>query len=173
MYPTEYKPLSALYPNPDNPRFIKDDKFKKLVKSVKEFPQMLEARPIVANADGMILGGNYRYQAAKAAGLESVPVTTVDFTPEQEREFVIKDNTSGGEWDWQALADKWDTEKLEEWGLDLPNFVDSSDEDAFDDDGIEGKNQYGVIVMCATEEEQEHVFTRLTGEGYNCKIVVT
>jgi hypothetical protein len=107
--------------NPNNPRLIKDDKFTKLVQSIKDFPEMLDIRPIVVNSDMVILGGNMRFKACKEAGLKEVPIIIADsLTEEQQREFLIKDNTSGGEWDWEVLANEWDTEQLEAWGLDLP-----------------------------------------------------
>ena len=108
--------------NPNNPRLIKDDKFKKLCQSLKDFPEMLELRPIVVNKDMIILGGNMRYKAAKEIGLKEIPVTIADLTEDQQREFLIKDNTSGGEWDWEVLANEWDNEELESWGLDVPSF---------------------------------------------------
>lgn len=115
--------------NPNNPRLIKDDKFKKLVKSIKEFPEMLNIRPIVVNKDMIVLGGNMRLKACKEAGLKEVPIIIADnLTEEQQREFLIKDNVSGGEWDWEVLANEWDSEELEAWGLDLVGFdVDSDD----------------------------------------------
>lgn len=107
--------------NPNNPRLIKDDKFKKLVKSIKEFPEMLNIRPIVVNKDMIVLGGNMRLKACKEAGLKEVPIIIADnLTEEQQREFLIKDNVSGGEWDWEVLSNEWDNEELEAWGLDLP-----------------------------------------------------
>jgi hypothetical protein len=112
--------LSEVKLNPNNPRLIKDDKFKKLVQSIKDFPEMLNIRPIVVNQDMIILGGNMRYKACKEAGLKEIPIIKTDLTEEQQREFLIKDNTSGGEWDWEVLANEWDTEQLEAWGLDLP-----------------------------------------------------
>ena len=113
--------LSEIKANPNNPRLIKDDKFKKLVKSIKEFPEMLDIRPIVVNSDMVILGGNMRFKACKEAGLKEVPIIVADnLTEEQQREFLIKDNTSGGEWDYEMLANEWDVEQLEEWGLDIP-----------------------------------------------------
>ena len=115
--------IQDIKPNPNNPRLIKDDKFKKLCQTLKDFPEMLELRPIVVNRDHIILGGNMRYKAAKEIGLKEIPVKVADnLTPDQEREFLIKDNTSGGEWDWEVLANEWNSEKLEEWGLDLPGF---------------------------------------------------
>ena len=114
--------------NPNNPRLIKDDKFKKLVQSIKDFPEMLNIRPIVVNTDMVILGGNMRYKACKEAGLKEVPVIITDLSEEKQREFLIKDNTSGGEWNWEVLANEWDNEELEEWGLELPGFDIDADE---------------------------------------------
>jgi hypothetical protein len=114
-------PLRELKPNPDNPRVIKDDKFRKLVQSIREFPQMLELRPIVVNGERVVLGGNMRLKACKEAGLKDVPVVIADdLTPAQQREFVVKDNASFGEWDWDAVANEWAEEPLEDWGLDVP-----------------------------------------------------
>lgn len=109
--------------NPNNPRVIKDDKYHKLVKSIKEFPQMLEIRPIVVNSDWVILGGNMRLKACKEAGIKTVPVIKAEqLTQEQQSEFIIKDNVGFGEWDWQLLRNDWDVDKLDEWGLDVPEF---------------------------------------------------
>jgi DNA modification methylase len=108
--------------NPSNPRIIKDDKFAKLVESLKEFPEMATIRPIVCNTDMVILGGNMRFKAMQAAGWKEVPVEVVDWPEDKQAEFVIKDNVSGGEWDWDMLANQWDAEKLEVWGLDVPVF---------------------------------------------------
>jgi DNA modification methylase len=115
--------ITEVKANPNNPRSIKDDKFKKLVKSIKEFPQMLDLRPIVVNDDMVVLGGNMRLRACKEAGLKEVPIIKAsELTPEQEKEFIIKDNVGFGEWDWDDLANNWDAEELTEWGLDIPNF---------------------------------------------------
>lgn len=113
-------PLEDIHPNPTNPRIIKDDKFKKLVQSLANFPEMAEVRELVLNQDHVILGGNMRYKAMQEAGWKDAPVQIVDWTPEQQREFIIKDNVAGGEWDWDALANDWDSELLDDWGLDLP-----------------------------------------------------
>ena len=112
--------ISEVKVNPNNPRLIKDDKFKKLVQSVKDFPEMLNIRPIVVNKDMIILGGNMRFKACKEAGLKEVPIIITDLTEEQQKEFLIKDNVSGGEWDWDILANEWDAEDITKWGLDLP-----------------------------------------------------
>jgi hypothetical protein len=108
--------------NPNNPRLIKDDKFKKLVQSVKDFPEMLNIRPIVVNQDMIILGGNMRYKACLEAGIKEIPIIVTDLTEEQQKEFLIKDNVSGGEWDWDMLANEWNLEDITDWGLNLPNF---------------------------------------------------
>lgn len=121
--------IRQIRPNPDNPRVIKDNKFQKLVKSITELPQMLELRPIVVNRDMIVLGGNMRLKACEAAGLTEVPVVFADnLTPEQEREFIIKDNSSFGEWDWDLLANEWDIEQLQDWGMDIGGFDLSPDE---------------------------------------------
>lgn len=105
--------------NDSNPRFIRQDKLEKLAKSIKEFPEMLQIRPIVVNKDKMILGGNMRYKACQEAGLTEIPVIVAEnLTQEQEAEFLIKDNVSGGEWDWGLLGEQYNFEQLEEWGLD-------------------------------------------------------
>lgn len=122
-------PIGKLRPNEDNPRYIKEDKFNKLVNSIKEFPEMLAIRPIVVNEDYMILGGNMRYKACIEAGIKKLPVIVADnLTAMQQNEFIIKDNVSGGDWDWDILANSWEAESLTEWGLDLPTFEYNQDE---------------------------------------------
>jgi hypothetical protein len=112
--------IQEVRPNENNPRFIKDYKFKKLVKSIKEFPQMLKLRPIVVNSDMVVLGGNMRLKACKEAGLKEVWVLKADdLTEQQQREFIVKDNVGFGEWDWDILANTFDNVELKEWGLDV------------------------------------------------------
>lgn len=112
--------ISQLQPNENNPRIIKDGKFKKLVQSIKDFPEMLELRPIVIDEDNVILGGNMRYRACVEAGLKEVPVKIAKgLTEEQKQEFIVKDNVGFGEWEWDILANEWDNIKLGEWGLDV------------------------------------------------------
>ena len=128
--------------NPNNPRIIKDDKFKKLVASIQEFPKMLEIRPIVVNDDMIVLGGNMRLKACIHAGLKQVPIIKVsDLTEQEQKQFIIKDNVSGGEWDWNMLANEWDAEELDAWGLDVPDFGKEleAEEDDFEvpENGIE------------------------------------
>ncbi len=112
--------ISKVKGNANNPRIIKDDKFKKLVKSIKEFPEMLELRPIVVDEDMIVLGGNMRLKACIEAGLKEVHITIAEnLTEEQKKEFIVKDNVGFGEWDWDMIANEWDTNKLRDWGLDL------------------------------------------------------
>jgi DNA modification methylase len=123
MTKTEIVKISQVKNNPNNPRLIKDDKYVKLVKSIKEFPKMLNIRPIVVNDDMVVLGGNMRLKACKEAGLTEVPIIKAsDLTEEEQKEFIIKDNVGFGEWDWNLLANEWDAEELNEWGLDVPEF---------------------------------------------------
>ena len=111
--------INKVIPNKDNPRLIKDYKFKKLVDSIKEFPEMLEKRPIVVDEDMMVLGGNMRLKACQEAGLKEVDILIAKgWTEEQKKEFIIKDNVGFGEWDWDILANNWDNLLLEKWGLD-------------------------------------------------------
>ena len=112
--------INEVKSNPNNPRIIKDDKFKKLVASIKELPQMLQLRPIVVNDDMIVLGGNMRLKACKEAGLKEIPIIKAsELNEEQQRAFIIKDNVGFGEWDWDALANEWDAEQLADWGLDV------------------------------------------------------
>jgi hypothetical protein len=121
--------VSEIRPNPNNPRVIKDDKFKKLLQSITDFPQMLELRPIVVNDDMIALGGNMRLKALEHLGIEETYIIKAkDLTDKQEQEFIIKDNVGYGEWDWDQLANEWDVEDLDEWGLDLPlDFVNADE----------------------------------------------
>lgn len=110
--------------NPANPRTIKDEKFAQLVRSIRDFPQMLEIRPIVVNKQMEVLGGNMRLRACIEAGLTEIPIIRAEnLTEDQQREFIIKDNVGFGEWDWDALANQWDAAELADWGLDVPSFA--------------------------------------------------
>jgi ParB-like chromosome segregation protein Spo0J len=116
--------ITQIKSNPNNPRLIKDHKFKQLVKSIQDFPQMLELRPIVIDENNMVLGGNMRLKACLEAGLTDVPVIHANnLTEAQKKEFIIKDNISFGEHDWDALANEWNIIELDEWGLDIPAFA--------------------------------------------------
>jgi hypothetical protein len=115
--------IKTIKETPGNPRFIKDAKFKKLVKSIKEFPEMLQIRPIVVDENMVILGGNMRLKACKSAGMFEIWIDQhFNLTEQQKREFIIKDNSGFGEWDWDILANEWDIQQLSDWGVDLPVF---------------------------------------------------
>jgi len=170
--------ISDVKVNPNNPRLIKDDKFAKLVQSIKDLPQMLAIRPIVVNADMVVLGGNMRLKACKEAGLKEVPIIIADnLTEEQQREFLIKDNVSGGEWDWQMLANDWDTEQLNDWGLDIPNFEPETVLEAVEDDfevpdgGIETDIVLGDLfeigehrLLCGDSTDSDQVANLMNGQ---------
>jgi DNA modification methylase len=118
--------LSAIKPNPDNPRLIKDEKFKKLVQSINDFPKMMELRPIIIDDDNIILGGNMRYRALQELKMKDIPDEWVkkasDLTDEEKKQFIIKDNVGFGEWNYDQLANEWNAEDLDRWGLDIPSF---------------------------------------------------
>ena len=165
--------ISAVKPNTDNPRVIRDNKFQKLVASIKEFPEMLKLRPIVVNKDMIILGGNMRYKACIEAGLKEVWVLkAADLTKEQENEFIVKDNVGFGEWDWDVLANEWDVKELEEWGLDGFPFEDNEIKEKEDIDLSDKiKEIFEVIITCGNESEQEATFEELTKKGYICRVL--
>lgn len=127
-------PIKDIKPNPNNPRVIKDEKFAKLVQSLKELPEMATVRPVVVNSDMIVLGGNMRLKAMKDAGWKEVPVEIVDWDEDKQRQFIIKDNVGFGEWDWEMLANEWDAEQLDDWGLDIPAFDDPKELKAEEDD---------------------------------------
>jgi len=128
--------ISSIKENDANPRFINKHKFQKLVNSVKEFPEMLSLRPIVVDKDNIILGGNMRYKACKEIGLKEVYIIQADDLDEKKaQEFIIKDNVGFGEWDWDVLANDWDIDLLEDWGLELN--IDNAIDDLDEDDDIE------------------------------------
>ena len=152
--------LSEIKSNPNNPRIIKDDKFRKLVNSIQEFPKMLEIRPIVVNADMIVLGGNMRLKACKEAGLKEVPIIFADdLTEDEQKQFIIKDNVGFGEWDWDMLANEWEPELLNEWGLEVPNWGETPDYDILDDDEANGQLEdmtSGVKKAIQIEFDLEH-----------------
>lgn len=149
--------ISAIKSNPDNPRIIKDEKFKKLVKSIKGFPEMLELRPIVVNNDMVVLGGNMRLKACKEAGLTEVPIIKAsELTAEQEKEFIVKDNVGFGEWDWDILANEWDADLLEEWGLEGFPFETETELEAEEDDFDTTPPEEPITVLGDLYEIGEH-----------------
>ena len=163
--------ISEVNSNPNNPRIIKDEKFEKLVKSIKEFPEMLKIRPIVVNADMVVLGGNMRLKACKEAGLKEVAIIKAeDLTEEQQKQFIIKDNVGFGEWDWEDLANNWDAEQLTDWGLDIPDFKHIESEETEDlSDKI--RSEFRIEVICKDETEQEQTYNKLIEQNYECRLL--
>lgn len=168
--------ITQIKPNPNNPRIIKDNKFKQLVKSIQDFPQMLELRPIVIDENNIVLGGNMRLKACQEAGLTEVPVVQAkDLTEEQKKEFIVKDNVGYGEWDWEDLANNWDEQLLTDWGLDIPNFepeVLEAEEDEFavPDGGIETDIVLGDLfeigehrLLCGSSIDADHINNLMNG----------
>ena len=168
--------LSELQENPNNPRIIKDDKFQKLVKSIKEFPEMLEARPIVVNPENIVLGGNMRLKACKAAGLKEAPVYVASWEESKANEFIVKDNVGFGEWDWDILANEWDAAELDEWGLDVWQPEEEETEGLTDPDEVpeapeEPKTKLGDLyilgehrLLCGDSTKAEDVEKLMNGE---------
>ena len=147
--------IKQIKPNTNNPRVIKGDKFKKLVQSIKDFPEMLELRPIVIDENNIVLGGNMRLRACTEAGLTDVPVKVAKgLTEEQKKEFIVKDNVGFGEWDWDILANEWDAVKLEEWGL--TGFPFEEELEAKEDDYSEPDNMKVDVVLGDLIEIGEH-----------------
>ena len=173
-------PINTVKANPNNPRIIKDDKFAKLVKSINEFPQMLNLRPIVVNDDMVVLGGNMRLKACKEAGLKEIPIIKAsELTEQQQKEFIVKDNVGYGEWDWNDLANNWDSEQLIDWGLDIPGFdaeVLEAEEDDFavPDGGIETDIVLGDLfeigehrLLCGDSTDSDQVAKLMNGQKAN------
>lgn len=151
--------ISEVKPNPKNPRVIRDGKFQKLVKSIQEFPDMLNKRPLIVftDVDGKycVLGGNMRLKALNELKYKEIPVILADeWTEEQKAEFLIKDNVGFGEWDWDQLANEWDAEKLDDWGLDTPYY--STDEinldDFFEENNTEKEEKFKIILEYSEED---------------------
>ena len=158
-----YKNITDIKPNPKNPRVIKDEKFAKLVQSLKDFPEMLEKRPLVCFTDTdcklVVLGGNMRLKAAKEIGLKKLPVVLADdWTEEQKSQFLIKDNVGFGEWNWEELQADWDVEQLSDWGLDLPGFDLNSDNLGTDFNLPDGdKAPFQQMTFTLADEQAEQI----------------
>ena len=164
--------ISKVKGNPDNPRIIKNDKFKKLVKSIQEFPEMLKLRPIVVDEDMIVLGGNMRLKASKDAGLKEVWIEVAEgLTKEQKKEFIVKDNVGFGEWEWDMLGNEWDSVQLAEWGLDVWQNEDDEQNNEVNDISNNISEEYRVEIELNSEREQEQVFNELTQKGYKCRIL--
>ena len=173
---SELVDIKTVKSNPNNPRIIKDDKFKKLVNSIKEFPKMLEIRPIVVNEDMVVLGGNMRLKACKEAGLKEIPIIMAsELTEDEQKQFIIKDNVSGGEWDWEMLANEWNADELDAWGLDVPDFGKEieAEEDDFEvpENGIETDIVLGDLfeigehrLLCGDSTDSDAVAKLMDGQ---------
>lgn len=166
--------LSSIKSNPNNPRVIKDDKFKKLVKSIKDFPKMMELRPMVINSDNIVLGGNMRLKALKELGYKEVPKGWIknadDLTEDEQRQFIIKDNIGFGEHDWEMLQAEWDLTELEEWGVDIPEW-DNDNETELKDLSSTIESLYRIEIICKDEEQQENSYNKLIEQGYECRLL--
>ena len=175
--------ISKLKSNPNNPRIIKDDKFKKLVQSISEFPEMMEKRPIVCvtDVDDKLypLGGNMRLKALQELKYKEIPDSWViladEWTEEKRKEFVIKDNVGFGEWDWDDLANNWDAEKLNDWGLDIPNFEETKLEAEEDDYEIPDEIKTDIVIgdlfeigehrlLCGDSTDSDAIAKLMNGE---------
>jgi len=156
--------ISSIKANSKNPRQIKDDKFKKLVQSIRDFPDMLNKRPLICFTDVdkkyVVLGGNMRLKAAQEVGLKEMPIILADdWTQEQKDEFLIKDNVGFGEWNWDDLANEWDSGLLDNWGLDVWQSEPDIDYSILDDDDLSeqlGDMTNGVKKAIQIEFELEH-----------------
>ncbi len=158
--------LSEIKNNPSNPRFIKDDRFKKLVNSVKDFPKMMALRPIVIDKQGIILGGNMRLKALEELNYKEVPDEWIksaeDLTEEEQRRFIIADNVGFGENDWEKLANEWDAEELEDWGMEIKGF---------ENDSEDSEDVFKIQILCTSESEQDELYDELTKKGVDCKVM--
>lgn len=161
--------ISTIKTNPSNPRIIKDEKFKKLVESIRSFPDMLHIRPIVVNENNEVLGGNMRLKALRHLKYDKVPVIRANkLTEAQKKEFIIKDNVGFGEWDWDVLANEWDENKLNAWGLDC---FTTKEVEENEDVELESENQYYLNVTCADENECQRLYDKFIKDGLNVKII--
>ena len=150
--------IKEIKPNPNNPRVLKDYKFKKLVQSLKDFPEMANVRPIVVNTEMIVLGGNMRLRAMQEAGWKKAPVQIVDWSIEKQNEFIIKDNVGFGEWNWDAIANEWNNEELINWGLDLPGFDLDADKLGTDFSLREGdKAPFQQMTFTLADEQAEQI----------------
>jgi hypothetical protein len=149
--------INKIKNNKANPRIIKDHKFHKLVKSLKEFPEMLQLRPIIVDENMTILGGNMRHKACVDIGMKEVYVIKAnELTPAQQREFIVKDNVAFGDWDWDVLANEWNSVQLEDWGMDnWQNIDDLETSDEFSlPDGDKEPFQQQTYTLADAQVEQ-------------------
>ncbi len=152
--------------NNTNPRTITDSKLEQLKKSIKEFPKMLELRPLVIDEDNIVLGGNMRLKACRELGITDIPVKKIEgLTQEQKNEFIIKDNLGYGEWDWDILFEDWNIEELKDWGMDI------KDDEYKEIEEDEDEGDWFLNIEFTNEADVEYWFDKLKNEGLKCKII--
>lgn len=163
-------PIDTIILNPDNPRVIKDESFEKLVKSIQTFPKMLFLRPIIVDINNVVLGGNMRLEACRHLGKKEIPIMIADdLTDEQKKEFIIKDNISNGNWDYEKLIDGWDVDLLKSWDLDVP---DLNFENNTEDKSNELSNDiFKIEVDCDNEDKQEKLYNELIERNFKCRLL--
>lgn len=166
-----YRPIAEIHELEGNPRVIKKDQFEKLKTSIKDNPDYFEARPcILSNRTGVlvVIAGNQRLRASRELGMTEVPTILLEgLTEEREREIIVRDNVENGEWDYDILANEWESEDLNDWGVDTPWTKEEPERTDVDADF----NVLKIEIECETEEQQEEIYNELIGKGYKCKIV--
>jgi len=164
--------LSTIKPNPNNPRIIRNEKFEKLKRSIEEFPEMMELRPIVVDETNTIIGGNMRFRALQELGKKEVPNNWIkkasELTEDQKKRFVIMDNASFGEWEWEVIKSGWDLDFVADWGVDIPEFEDQKEE-SFDSKKLNSK--FEIIIDAENAETQEKLFNELSQNGLKCRLL--
>ena len=167
--------ITKLTSNANNPRLIKDGKFKKLVKSIQEFPEMLRIRPIVVDENNVVLGGNMRLRACKEAQLKEVWIEKIEnFTEEQKKEFIVKDNIGFGEWEWDILANEWNEVQLKDWGMDVWQPTEDINLNDFFEENVneEEKISNSKIILEYSEKDYKIIIDKLTNlEGSKESII--
>lgn len=161
---------------PQNPRFIRDNRFKQLVKSIEDAPEMLDPRPLIVfphEKKYVIIAGNMRFRACKELGYKELPCYVLpEETPAKKlMEYAIKDNIGFGADDWDILMNEWDTQELKDWGYEFPEtFEDGQeDEEEFKD---KGDTQFIVEVVCKDEQDQNETFSKLDAQGFEVRFKV-
>lgn len=166
-----YRPIAEIHELEGNPRVIKKDQFEKLKTSIKNNPDYFEARPcILSNRTGVlvVITGNQRLRASRELGMTEVPTILLEnLTEEREREIIVRDNVENGEWDYDILANEWESEDLNDWGVDTPWTKEEQERTDVDADF----NALKIEIECETEEQQEGIYNELISKGYKCKIV--
>jgi len=164
-----YRKLKDLKKLPNNPRTIKTSDFDKLCKSIKDSPDYFEARPLILSdrtGELIIIAGNQRFEAAKTLKLKEVPTYLIkDLTEEREKEIIIRDNVSNGEWDFDELANNWNTDQLAEWGLVFPDWDETPTEP------IASAESFNFTIKCDNDEQLNELQTKLNCSDSNLAFV--